>query len=137
MAFTDSDCSFVEDVEQLGQDLRFARTEQAVGVDHHRIARKDGDIVVPTGMYGRLTAPQIGAIHDVVVEQRKVVEHLDGQCGRFGLFDPFGKEVACHQQRYRTDPFPSLFERVGDRFVQQMGLLGVFQVFDFVLNDVG
>ena len=40
-------------------------------------------------------------------------------------------------QRDRTDSFAALFERIDDRSVQQFGLLRIFQVFDFVLNDIG
>ena len=88
-------------------------------------------------MHGRFAATGVGTVHDVVVQQREVVEHFDGESGRFGAVDLVAEQVAGHQQRDRTDSFAALFERIDDRSVQQFGLLRIFQVFDFVLNDIG
>ena len=88
-------------------------------------------------MHGRFAATGVGTVHDVVVQQREVVKHFDGECSGFGCRDRLLKQVAGHQQRDRTDSFAALFERIDDRSVQQFGLLRIFQVFDFVLNDIG
>jgi hypothetical protein len=43
------------------------------------VANEDGAPVAPKGIGGRPPAPQLGSIHDIVVNQRRGVQELDGR----------------------------------------------------------
>ena len=48
-----------------------------VGNDKHRVARQDSYITTPLSIYRRLASAHRGVVHDVVVKECEVVEHLD------------------------------------------------------------
>ena len=88
LAFADFDGHRIEAGENLRQHLGRVFAQQAVGADEHRIARQDGDVLSPFGEDGRVAPAHRRVVHDVVVQQREIMENLDGcRCrhGRLGL----------------------------------------------------
>ena len=70
-------------------------------------------------MDGRTAAAHVGTIHDVVVEQREVMEHLYGCSLVEGASASVGCDGVGHGERqHRTYPFASGLEGVADRVVE-------------------
>src|SRR5690606_31822376 len=59
--------------------------KKPVGIDQHGVAREDAGVDVPTLMYGGISAAQGGSIHNIVVDQGKVVKGLYGKGGIKGF----------------------------------------------------
>ena len=64
-------------------------------------------------------------VHDVVVQQREVVEDLDGCRCRHGRLGLVGEDSAGEHQQHGTQPFPGHREGITDRCVQPAGFFGV------------
>ena len=84
-------------------------------------------------MHRGLPAPRIGIIHDVVVQQREVVKHFDGECSGFGCRDRLLKQVAGHQHECGADTLTARPEGVTDRFIQSRGPGRIRQLGEFPL----
>ena len=121
--------------EQLRQHGLVALRKQTVGPNHHRIARKNRHIVVPARMHGRLAPTHVRTVHDVVVQQREIMENLYGHRGRLRSVDPSAESRAGHQQGDRPDPLAALLERISDRLVQQARLARPFHRPELLLED--
>ena len=67
-----------EKVKHLFQLARTAVKKMTVRQYKHTVTRKDCRIVVPLHMYGLLSAPHVGVVHEVVVQQCIVMVCLDG-----------------------------------------------------------
>ena len=66
-------------------------------------------------------APHGGVVHDVVVQQREIVEHLDGRgCGQ-RLLHVVGKGAVGEHQQHRPQAFAASGQRIADRRIQELG----------------
>ena len=75
-----------ETVQDAGKLFRFHAAENLVGEDHHGIAREDGAVHPPLSHYRRLAAPQVGVVHNVVMQQGEIMVDLHGQrYGEYGI----------------------------------------------------
>ena len=107
----------VEGREHLRQQVGRDAAQQAVGVDQHGVAREDGHVLAPFGIDRGFAAPHGGVVHDVVVQQREVVEHLDGRsCGQ-RLLHVVGEDAAGERQQHGAEAFAAPGERIADRGV--------------------
>jgi len=97
-------------------------TQQAVGLDHHRIARQDGHILTPLGIDRGLATAQQGVVHDIVVQERKVVEHLDCRSRRQGALVVVGKERIGKHQQHGAQALTAPLHRVADWDIKQLRL---------------
>ena len=59
--------------------------------------RKDACIDIVFCMHCRLSTPQRGGIHNVVVKQRKIMKNLNGHSNRQRFVNVIGKQFATHQ----------------------------------------
>ena len=125
LAFADFDGHRIEAGENLRQHLGRVFAQQAVGADEHRIARQDGDVLSPFGEDGRVTPAHRRVVHDVVVQQREIMENLDGCRCRHGRLGLVGEDSAGKHQQHGTQPFPAHREGIADRCVQPAGFFGI------------
>ena len=125
----------VEDAENTGQDGRVGLFEQTVGVNHHGIARKDGAVDTPFAVYGRFAAADGSIVHDVVVQQREVVENLHRRSTRQRTRHVVAEYVACHHGQQRPEPFAALTERIDNGLVKRIRLFGKGKCMDVLLYD--
>ena len=89
-----------------GQQVRVLFFDEvAPGEYVHGVARKNGDIVVPFAVDGRLSAAYGRTVHKVVVEEGEVVERFDadGIVGRH--VDVPAEEVGGCEEQERADTF--------------------------------
>ena len=131
LSFADFERHGVERAQYPGQQLRGHFAQQAVGADHHGVARKDRHARPPLGIDRRFAAAHGGVVHDVVVQQREVVEHLDGGRSRQGGLKPVGENAVCEHQQHRAQAFAAARQRIADRCVETFGFgreLGLGQI---------
>ena len=60
-----------------------------------------------------------GVVHDVVVQQREVVEHLDGRSRGQRLLHVVGEDAAGERQQHGAEAFAAPGERIADRGVEE------------------
>ena len=74
-----------EQFAQVAQSVDDADIARRYGLLHGRrdkeVADKDSDVVVPGSVDCRLSAAGVGTVHDIVVDERGVVQQLDGRGG--------------------------------------------------------
>ena len=65
------------DVAEQADDLqRILRERHRHRLDVEVVAEQDGDVVAPPRVHGQAAAPEVGAVDDVVVHQRRGVDEL-------------------------------------------------------------
>ena len=69
------------------------------------------------GMDRGLAPAHGGVVHDVVVQQREVVEHLDGRSRGQRLLHVVGEDAAGERQQHGAEAFAAPGERIADRGV--------------------
>jgi len=114
--------------------------EVAPGEDIHSVARQDGGVFVPFAVDGGLAATDGRLVHEVVVEQGEVVEHLDADGVVVSLFDVGIEEVGGGEEEKGAYPFAAQGKGVGygivelARFVDEI-LVGE-ELFDYLLQFI-
>ena len=111
----------VEDLQNTRQQCRRCLRQQPVGADEHGVARQNRHVAAPAGVDRRFAAAHGGIVHDVVVQQREVVEYLDGGGGGQRDVDVVGKQPARQQQQHRAQALAAARERIADRIVEPFG----------------
>ena len=91
---------------------------QLIGFDQHLVARENSRILVPTDMYRLASATHGRMIHDVVVQQGEVMEHLQRQSSRQGLRFLAAKHTAGGQHQLRPYAFTTRRQGISYRLVQ-------------------
>ena len=82
----------------------------------------------------RLAPPHGGVVHDVVVQEREIVEHLDGRRRGKRLQRIVGEDAAREHDEHRPQPFAASGERIADRRVQQFGFGREFGLCQVILD---
>lgn len=108
----------VERREYLRQQLRRHLAQQPVGADQHGVTREDRHVLSPLGVDRGFAAPHGCIVHDVVVQQREVMEHLDGRGGRQGMLYLIGEDAVGEHQQHGAQALAAARERIADRGVK-------------------
>ena len=135
LSLADAERHLVEEGHHLRQQVRRDAAEQAVGADQHGVARENGHVLPPACEDRGLAAPHGRVVHDVVVQQGEVVEHLDGGGGRQGLLQVVGEQAAREHHEHRSQPLATPGERVADGCVEPFGFSREFGLRQVILND--
>ena len=92
------------DVAQQADNLqRVLRQRHRHGLDVEVVAEQDRDVVAPAGVHREASAAQVGAVDDVVVDQRRGVNELDDRGVENGPLTLVAAEPCRHQQHGRSD----------------------------------
>ena len=92
-----------------------SRTVIKTGGDY-KVAYPNEDVLM-SEILSMIAAAHGGIVHDVVVQQREVVEHLDGRsCGQ-RLLHVVGEDAAGERQQHGAEAFAAPGERIADRGV--------------------
>ena len=70
----------------------------------------------------RASAPQVAAIHHIIMEQREIMEHLYSESRLDEILRPASERLGAHQQQHRPDPLSALLPSVGYRGIQAFRL---------------
>ena len=96
------------DVAEHPDDLeRVLRERHRHALDVEIVPEQDGDVVAPARMDGQTAAPEVGAVDDVVVDQRGGMDELDHRRVEHGAVAGVSAEPRRHQQDRGADPFAS------------------------------
>ena len=94
------------------------QSHEFVSFDEHFVAGEDGCVRSPFSDYGWFVASDVGLVHDVVVEEGEVVEHLECECCWECWFVVVVEQGASGEAHYWAQSFTSERHRVVDRFVE-------------------
>ena len=134
LTLKDLHCRRIEDIEQTRQQLRRSLFEQLIGIDDHRITRQNCDILVPLAEHRGLAATNRSIVHNIVVEQREVVEKLDSCRAGHSTLDRVREDSIREQCQHRTQALATLLHRVADRGVELCGFAFEFRLGEIVLD---
>ena len=96
------------------------------GHDEHGVAREYGRVVVPGLVHGGASVAHVGAIHEVVVQERVVVIHLYAHGGGHGPAGVAGAvEFVGHEQEGGAQSLAAAVKHVAYGFVEALGRLRV------------
>ena len=94
------------DVAQQPDDLeRVLRQRHRHRLDVQVVAEQNRDVVAPARVHRQPSAPQIRAVDDVVVDQRRGVDEFDDRGIEHGPVALVAGQTRRHQQNGRTHPF--------------------------------
>ncbi len=113
----------IKNPQQLDQPIRPAESlspvlQDPVSEDQHRIARQNSSALAPLPMHRRPPAPKLGLVHNIVVQQREVMEHLHRHRGIQRPLRRAAIQVGPHQTQQRPNPFPAILQYIPDRGIQ-------------------
>ena len=119
--------------------LALARIDKFERLNKHRVTRKDCRIGIPTAVNGRFTTAHLCPIHEVVVEERVVVIHLNSDCGTKCFIITRSIKTVRQKRQYRTDALTPHFKGVRYGFIKTFGLLRegnvVDKLFDLIQHE--
>ena len=121
LAFANFGCRAVEDVQYCRQSA-FYFGHFHVGVNVHHVAAQNARSQSVGGVHRRLPAPQRRFIHDVVVDEREVVEQFHRRCGMPSIGSQFAKKFVSHEAKHRPDAFAAIGKKLSTRVVKSGGL---------------
>ncbi len=123
LAFVHFHCSAVEHVQNRAEHRVGHFGHERAGECKHGVAAEYGGDVVPLHMHCGASAPHVGSVHHIVVQQGEVVVHLYAHgCGA-GFFDVPPKSLAYSQQQHGAQAFAATVQGVFHRTVKSGGLL--------------
>ena len=125
-----------EDIHNARQFVGRRTTQQAVGINHHCIARQDGHILAPTSKDRGLAATHVGIIHNIVVQKREVMKHLYGRSGRQCILQLTAKSLTNQQQQRGTNTFAATRHRVDDGGIKVFRLLGELYLCEVIFKQI-
>jgi hypothetical protein len=91
-------------VAEQADDLeRVLRERHRHRLDVEVVAEQDRDVVAPAGVHRHPAAPQVGAVDDVVVDERGGVDELHDRRVEHGAVALVAAQARRHQQHRRAD----------------------------------
>src|SRR5690349_8556408 len=96
-----------------------AEEERLVAVGDELVAGQDRRAFIPFGVDGWTVAAHGGMVHDVVVDEREIVQDFDGGRGMEGACGVAAGGFAGEQEEERPEPLPSGSEDVAHRRVER------------------
>ena len=119
LAFVDVHGTLVECLEHRAEGGVGDLGDELCGKGEHGVAGEDGGVLVPAGVDGRAAAAQIGAVHDVVVQQGEVVEDFDAECGVECGGGICAEGFGSHECEHGTEALAAAVEGVDDGLVER------------------
>ena len=93
----------------LAETVALGLMQNAERLNQHCVARQNGRVVAVFGGHRGLSATDGRAVHNVVVQQREVVEHFPRNGGRVGVGNLASvKHLAGQNRQQRTDAFSAV-----------------------------
>ena len=125
LAFAHFHRRLTENIDEVEDGFRVAlQFEKLLHGDHREgVAGEDGGVAVPFLIDGGLPAPHVSLVHDVVVDEGEVVQHLESGRDVTGLFrvaiEHFGRDV----HHLRAQPLTRLHQDVTNWVIEIFGSL--------------
>src|SRR5690606_6880138 len=88
-----------------------------VSQNQQSIPRQNPRIGIPSMMYGFFTPTQWGFVHNIVVNQRKIVKQFDGGCCINGFLVSCTKYFGSEKRKHWSDLFATQTQDISNRLV--------------------
>ena len=120
LTFTHFHGCLAENVDDIKYDGRIAFQFQKLLHGHHSegVAGENGGVAVPFLVNGGLSAPHVSFVHDVVMDEREVVQHLESGGDVARLFWVAVEHVRGDAHQLRTQTLPWLHQYVRDWIIK-------------------
>ena len=108
-----------EGFEHVLQLVGLTGSDPAESLQQHGVAREDGLIGIPLPMHRLMTAPHVGIVHQVVVQQGEVVIGLQSEGLRHNAQGVVLEEVVGQQHQYGAHTLATDGQHILDGFIQR------------------
>ena len=121
LAFADFQRGAVEYVKGSWNHVRRQFGQGLVGQYQHGISGEDGGVGIPPRVDGGLAAAQGRRVHDVVVDEGKIVEEFHGVCGGQCGTRVGSTGLGTQEHQHGAQPFAAQFQEIALGGVQPVG----------------
>ncbi|OPZ80809.1 MAG: hypothetical protein BWY77_00913 [bacterium ADurb.Bin431] len=136
LPFTDIEDGAAESAQDGGQVAAIHPRQQGIAQDQEGVSGEDGDIFVPAVVDGWPAAAKFIMVHDVIMDQGEVVDHLDGEGTIQGLLRVSADGLAGKQQQTGPELLARLGEGIAHGVVKRDGLAFADNLFEPPLNEL-
>ena len=130
-------CHRVKAFKYRRQILCIYTLQMAIRLNHHHIARENSHITAPLCIYRRTRTAHHCVIHNIVVQQRKVVEHLHRCSCREYILQVVCIEVIRQHCKHRTHTLTTFCKRVTNWCIEPLRLVRHIYQSDISLKHFG